>query len=608
MYNQKMEDEKMKQWIMAVALIVTSLLFSQTISAENNEEILQEDVLTIEQAKSIIITEGATLYSDRALTKEIGTWYDTRAVAFTLQGDAIQVALLGQNVYIAADSVQPSQEELTNKGDVIGFVRVNKQLTAYAAANQNAPMLTITPSKEQRLAVHAIKNGFLQVTIAGVEAYILQTDTFIKVNRPVVVHDAVAVKQGTKTVATLVKGAVLPVTSVKGNTYTFNKNYTFTSKNVLETDEKTAWPTNFKQSYAVTLTAQKDANVYNTKGKAIAKIPAKTKVQLVNVTEDYGVIKALGGTVFINMKDFKHVNLIAGEKILTHHEMNYKMQIYAMLYPEFMQLEEIGKSVEGRSIMALTVGTGKKEVLFDAAMHAREHMTTNVLMEMVDQYSYHYIHNSKMDGYHVRTVLDRVKIAFVPMINPDGVTLVQGGKVSTPKATLTKLNGGSTNYKRWKANIRGIDLNRNWDVRWDRIRPLAPRWEMAKGSKPFSEPEVIALRDFVIERPFKAYITYHSSGQIMYWDYGNGKGGKQKATTLVRDLSRVTGYTIMKNSQTSITAASETWVAKKKDAPAVTMEISPYAGHGPVPLTRWNSVWQKNKSIGLLVANKARGY
>ena len=119
------------------------------------------------------------------------------------------------------------------------------------------------------------------------------------------------------------------------------------------------------------------------------------------MTDEFGVIRILGSTVYINMKDFKHNNLIAGEKILTHHEMNYKLNVFAMLYPEFMKLEEIGKSVEGRSIMALTVGTGKKEILMDAAMHAREHMTTNVLMEMVDQYSYHYIHNSKMGGYNV---------------------------------------------------------------------------------------------------------------------------------------------------------------------------------------------------------------
>lgn len=604
----------MKQWIVAVCLLFTFIVLPNIATAEEidlistEQQPQEEEVLSIEDAQSVTIAAGTTLYSDQQLTKAIGTWDDDRAVAFTEQNGVIALTILGMEVYVSADNVQPLQDEVATDAEAIGFVRVKNELQVYANSNNKSSMLTITLAKEQRVAVQAVKEQYFEVTIAGVTAYIEKDDTYVSVNKPIKVLQNAAIKEGTKTVATFTKNGVIPVTSVKGNTYTINKKYTFTAEDVVETDEKATWPSSYKQSYEVTLTAQNAAGLYNAQGKKFAEIPAKSKVKLVNMTDEFGVIRILDSTVFINMKDFKHNNLIAGEKILTHHEMTYKLKVFAMLYPEFMKLEEIGKSVEGRSIMALTVGTGKKEILMDAAMHAREHMTTNVLMEMVDQYSYHYIHNSKMGGYQVRTVLDRVKIAFVPMINPDGVTLVQGGKVSTPVATLKKLNGGSTNFKRWKANIRGIDLNRNWDVRWNRIPVLKPKWEMAKGSKPFSEPEVIALRNFVLEHPFKAYITYHSSGQIMFWEYGDGKGGKAKATTLVRDLSKVTGYTIMKNSQTSPTAASEPWVGKKKDAPAVTMEIAPYAGNGPVPLSRWASVWKKNQTVGLLVANKARGY
>ena len=61
----------------------------------------------------------------------------------------------------------------------------------------------------------------------------------------------------------------------------------------------------------------------------------------------------------------------------------------------------------------------------DAAIHAREHMTTNVLMEMIDNYTVAYRKSSSFAGYNVKSTLNKTSIWFVPMMNPDGVTLVQ---------------------------------------------------------------------------------------------------------------------------------------------------------------------------------------
>ena len=583
---------------------------------ETIEEVEPEEEVPVEitaddfkDAKALTIEAGARVYSSHELTTEIATWNSELVISeFAIVGNALEVEIGTVKYYVAPQSVQEANIVEVKRDKTIGAVRTKKLYTIYSDAKNDAVLMRATTQTPVRLEVTGMEGNYFTLNVAGTKGYIAKKDITVDVSKSLKVLKNTSILSGSRKVAILTKNGVIKASNVKGNTYTFNGKYTFTSDSVVETDANVAWPKKAKASYPVTLTAQKAAGLYNAKGEKFAEIPAKTKISLVNKTDKFGIINMLGGTVYVKLTDFKHVNLIAGEKILTHHEMNYKLQIFALMYPEFMKLEEIGKSVEGRSILALTVGTGKKQVLFDAAMHAREHMTTNVLMEMIDNYSYHYIHNSKFAGYNVRTVLDRVSIAFVPMINPDGVTLVQGGKVSTSRATLIKLNGGSTNFARWKANIRGVDLNRNWDVRWHRLPTIAPKWEMAKGPKPFSEPETIALRDFVLEHPFKAYITYHSSGQIMFWEYGNGNGGKARATALVRDLSKTTGYAIMKNSQTSPTAASEPWVGKIKDAPAVTMEIAPYAGNGPVPLSRWSSVWKKNQSIGLLVANQARGY
>ncbi|MER2000128.1 MAG: M14 family zinc carboxypeptidase [Lysinibacillus sp.] len=630
----------MKQWLLMTLLIVVSFGGAQIVVAEElpttiddapviteqlpaEIEQLPVDEVTpepeplpeenpidkFENSKAIHIEVGTSLFSDRALTQEIANWQSAVTIGqFKVVNDVLELTVAGVKYYLDPQYVHVADEVKASATKTVGYVRFKEQLQIYTTSAAKDKLVTLTASQEQRIHIIGEKGNAFTVQVAGLTGYILKKDVYVNVKQSLKALKATSILEGKKKVATLAKNGVIKVDSIKGNTYTFHKKYTFTTDSIVETNVKMTWPKAMNQTYKVSLTAQKAAGLYDAKGIKVAEIPAKTKISLVNTTSKYGVVRMLGGTLYIDLKDFKHQNLIAGEKILTHHEMNYKLKLFAMMYPEFMELEEIGKSVEGRSILSLKVGTGKKQILMDASMHAREHMTTNVLMEMIDNYSYHYIHHSKFAGYNVRNVLNSVSIAFVPMINPDGVTLVQGGKVSTPIATLKKLKGGSTNFKRWKANIRGIDLNRNWDVRWHRLPVIAPKWELAKGPKPFSEPETIALRDFILKQPIKAYITYHSSGQIMFWEYGDGKGGKAKATALVRDLSRVTGYGIMKNSQTSATAASEPWVGKKKNAPAVTMEIAPYAGNGPVPLSRWASVWKKNQSVGLLVAHKAKNY
>ena len=69
------------------------------------------------------------------------------------------------------------------------------------------------------------------------------------------------------------------------------------------------------------------------------------------------------------------------------------------------------------------------------------------------------IKKQKIDGYDAKKILNNTTIWFIPMVNPDGVTLQQTGLTSFPKADhakIIKMNNGSTNFKRWKANGKGL--------------------------------------------------------------------------------------------------------------------------------------------------------
>ena len=98
-------------------------------------------------------------------------------------------------------------------------------------------------------------------------------------------------------------------------------------------------------------------------------------------------------------------------------------------------------------------------------------------------------------------ILNNTTIWFIPMVNPDGVTLQQFGLKSFPKADhakIIKMNDGSKNFKRWKANGKGVDLNRQYDARWKYLSGgNVPKFKNYKGKSPESAKETKAVLSFV---------------------------------------------------------------------------------------------------------------
>jgi g-D-glutamyl-meso-diaminopimelate peptidase len=293
----------------------------------------------------------------------------------------------------------------------------------------------------------------------------------------------------------------------------------------------------------------------------------------------------------------------------TYERMQKDIKRLEAFYPQLIQSKIIGRSVEGRNIYAVKLGRGMKEISINGSHHAREHITTNLLMEMIDRYAFDYSNRSKLKNYNVESILNKTTIWFVPMVNPDGVTLVQKGHKAVKNSKLVlKINKGSTNFSAWKANIRGVDLNRQYDADWKNIccDPGKPAPRNYKGPKPFSEPEAKAMRDFTFAHNFRITISYHSSGQIIYWHFHQSGERKQRDYRLASMLAKETGYSLVKPQKNPSGGGYKDWFVSRFKRPSFTIEISKYVGNRPVPLQYFPSIWEKNRVIGLMMANEAK--
>lgn len=304
-------------------------------------------------------------------------------------------------------------------------------------------------------------------------------------------------------------------------------------------------------------------------------------------------------------------NIVNPNQIYTYEEMTTDIKKLSEHYPDIISYKSIGQTAYGRELWAIKLGNGPASIFINGSHHGREWLTTNLNMNMIETYAQAYTNNAQIDSYNVHTLLDKTSIWFVPMVNPDGVTLQQQGLSAFPKSshtTLIKMNNGSKDFKRWKANAKGIDLNRQYPANWENIRnfPNQASWAGFKGTTPFEAEETIALKEFTYSINPEIAVSYHSSGRILFWYHETKPENLSRDKSLATKFSKITNYELVlpKTNTTNYGGGYTDWFISEFGKPAFTPEISYYVGHTNVPLEVYPEVWNRNKLVGLWLADE----
>mgnify|MGYP004539191937 FL=1 len=115
------------------------------------------------------------------------------------------------------------------------------------------------------------------------------------------------------------------------------------------------------------------------------------------------------------------------------------------LYFPFLDVQTVGKSVLGKNLYVIKLGTGKKEVFYSASFHANEWITSVIMMKFIENYCNAYVSNSTIYGYSIRDLFTNVSIYIMPMVNPDGVDLVTGN-ISNSSSIYKKVQNIAQSY------------------------------------------------------------------------------------------------------------------------------------------------------------------
>ncbi|MGL4736078.1 MAG: M14 family zinc carboxypeptidase [Cellulosilyticaceae bacterium] len=297
------------------------------------------------------------------------------------------------------------------------------------------------------------------------------------------------------------------------------------------------------------------------------------------------VISILMGVLFFS-STIVHAKVINAQSLYTSgisHKTNFALEKLHNTYPESTELKTIGVSqVGGKPIQAIKVGKGEKSILINGAHHARETMTTILILDQIEYLAKAYEENMIMNGQNVREILNTVAIWFVPLVNPDGADKAMSSNPS------------------WKANGRGVDLNRNYPTPLGRTKPTrTPGSQGYAGTAPFSESETKALRDLCYEEQFETNIAYHSAGQIIYWWFYQKGEVYNQSVHLARILANITGYALVPSNQSMGGLGFTDWFIQEFNKPGFTPEIGKVANGRPLGWWEYAKIWKDNKDVPL---------
>lgn len=180
-------------------------------------------------------------------------------------------------------------------------------------------------------------------------------------------------------------------------------------------------------------------------------------------------------------------------------------------YPGLFRRERVGSSHEGRPLYAGILaaddqGEFRPTVLFNSMHHAREVMTTEVAIGIMETLTGEYGKDPEITWW-----LNNYRIVVVPQVNPDGNYRVHSGENFWRKNAWAEEN-----------RVFGVDLNRNYPSLWGECQGSSGRkWsDTFRGVAPASEPETQAMMELV-ERFRPVFdISYHSFSEMIIFPYG----------------------------------------------------------------------------------------
>ena len=250
---------------------------------------------------------------------------------------------------------------------------------------------------------------------------------------------------------------------------------------------------------------------------------------------------------------------------------------------------------------------GIDHFLVIGGIHGRERVNPKLLVKQIEYYAKN------------KLIPENMVIHYIPLANPDGYDLSLFEGIATDYLA----DIADENYPRWKSNIRGVDLNRNfpdiylaldemtWINQWGRVDNHRyysdePSGEFYFGSFAGSEIETQLLMDYMNRYKYEMFLDYHSQGEVLFinkWFMPNAYNEKNSA--LAEIIKGLNGYFVPKDNGEYSSGFTTNYMANRHRIPSITIETTRTTN---LPYLRDDEeikAYEENKDVTIKVFKKA---
>ncbi len=362
--------------------------------------------------------------------------------------------------------------------------------------------------------------------------------------------------------------------------------------------------------------SSKESTAPATETPAQAETPAVTETPAVAPTaepvpEESNMVKTYGKWQYSTDAYAPEGDIVPTTyQMYTYDRMRQDIYFLMHRYSDYCEVVSLATTADGRDIVDVVVGSrnAKKDVIIQYTIHAREYINVQLGMWQLESYL------KALKAGEYADIWSDLRLHIIPMMNPDGVTLSQLGfdSVQNPEilANLKTIWGRDNEAgkgdpdpagycSRWKANMLGVDLNRNFDVGWETTGGSSgPSCTRYKGPSAASEIETQALVNLAKNTNCIGQIAYHSSGDLVYWDYGTEGAMYETDSALADTAVGLTGY------KKTSTIASDQNLGGCSDyfilvlgIPAITIETGDWYDWPWDYASEWDDVRDRNSGV-----------
>lgn len=263
----------------------------------------------------------------------------------------------------------------------------------------------------------------------------------------------------------------------------------------------------------------------------------------------------------------------------------------------------IGRSCAGRDIPALKIGKSSEYALIAASFHGSEYITTTVLLNFIERLCEALQNDKSIAGFNAVKALFGRGAVFVPCVNPDGCEIALHGAAGSGfmMNTVSKICGG--NYKKWNANLRGVDINHNFNAGWQKLHQMeyeagirGPAATRFGGYRPESEPETIALTELCRTKRIRHVVALHAQGQVIYWKYGDTEPARSRKMAEI--MATTSGYALSEPEGIATGGGFKDWFIEEFNRPGFTVEMG--KGENPLPIEDAQSIYERLEEMLML--------